>query len=480
MDASFSQGSSRIRRMRLSLTGFILALVIFLSSLVGCRDMPEVSPTNTPVEAPSQPIEPEQPTPTRTRPARTLFIRPTLAVTFTPEVTVPLAPTALPPPETPQLNQEQSTSLPGTATLAPSTQANPTSLPPPDTLAPTPDRTIIPAPELVSIQMISDEDGWGLTDRYILRTADGGLSWVNTTPGDIFPAESVLQGFFLDANRGWVVLPSADQATGTLYRTTDGGNTWDIEPVPFATVKIFFFDRVTGWALVDRGSFSGSQAIDIFRTTDAGTRWVTVSQVTSEQAENANPETIPGPLPYTGIKNTISFRSSDTGWVAGSVSAPGNSWLFNSRDGGYSWIKQSLALPAGAQNSLLSIDAPMFFSQQEGLLPVFLYQVGELFALYTSRDGGATWTVTTPVPVVGELDCVSFSACRIWNGNTIAITEDGGQSWQQVKTNVNLQQTLVQIDFTSPQVGYALSIASNGQSTLYLTSDSGRTWTPLW
>jgi photosystem II stability/assembly factor-like uncharacterized protein len=122
----------------------------------------------------------------------------------------------------------------------------------------------------------------------------------------------------------------------------------------------------------------------------------------------------------------------------------------------------------------------MFMSQQDGLLPVFLYREGELFALYVTRDGGSTWAATTPVPVSGEMDCVSLTSCRIWNGNTIAITEDGAQSWQQVKTNVNLQQTLVQVDFTSPQVGFALSIANNGQSTLYGTSDSGRTWTPLW
>ncbi len=427
-----------------------------------------------------QTVEPGPPTPTRTRPARTLFIRPTLVSTFTPEFTPTWPPTESPPVPTMVEPLGDATALPLTATANPQAQATLTPLPTQATLAPTPDRAIIPAPELLSIHMKSDNDGWGLTGRYILRTANGGVSWVNTTPGDVFPAESELHGFFLDANRGWVVLPSADQATGTLYHTIDGGNTWDIEPVPFAAVKMFFVDGQTGWALADRGSFSGSQAVDIYRTTDAGTRWVNVTQVTSEQGENTNPPGVAGPLPYTGIKNTISFRSPDTGWVAGSVSAQNESWLFNTRDGGLTWARQTLDLPAGAQGSLLSIDAPMFMSQQDGLLPVFLYREGELFTLYVTRDGGGTWSVTTPVPVSGEMDCVSLTSCRIWNGNTIAITEDGAQSWQQVKTNVNLQQTLVQVDFTSPQVGFALSIANNGQSTLYGTSDSGRTWTPLW
>ncbi len=465
---------------RLSLLGLIAGCALLVFLLGGCQKQAEILSTKTLVESSALPTGPEQPTPTRTRPARTLFIRPTLAATFTPEVIVPLAPTALPPPETPQLSQEEGSTPLATATESPPGQPSATPIPTQATLAPTPDRAIIPAPDLISIYMNSDRDGWGLTDRYILRTADGGLSWVNTTPGDVFATESDLYGFFLDANRGWVVLPSADQSTGTLYRTVDGGNTWEIEPVPFAAANLYFTDASTGWALADRGSFSGSQAVDIFRTTDAGTRWINVTQVTSEQEENTNPEGVPGPLPYSGIKNSISFRSRDIGWVAGSVSAPNDSWLFNSRDGGSTWLKQSLSLPDGTQGSLLSIDAPIFFSQQEGLLPVWLYREGELFALYTSQDGGSTWTVTTPVPVSGELDCVSFTVCRIWNGNTIALTENGGQSWQQVKTDVNLQQTLVQVDFTSPQVGFALSIANNGQSTLYWTSDSGRTWTALW
>jgi photosystem II stability/assembly factor-like uncharacterized protein len=464
---------------RLSNKWLIPLLAILVIGLVGCRTPSESTPVLTPMETLTQSTSPELPTPTRTRPARTLFIRPTLAATFTPEFTATWPPTELPPVPTMLQPPGESTALPLTATTN-HPEATLTPLPTQATLAPTPDKAIIPAPELASIYMKSEEDGWGLTDRYILRTANGGVSWVNTTPGDVFPAASSLYGFFLDANRGWVVLPSEDQATGTLYRTVDGGNTWDIEPVPFASGKLFFIDGLTGWALADRGSFSGSQAVDIFRTTDAGRRWVTVTQVTAEQPENTNPQGVPGPLPYAGIKNTISFRSPDIGWVAGSVSAQNDSWLFNSRDGGFNWIKQNLELPSGAQGSLLSIDAPIFFSSQEGLLPVYLYNVGEIFALYTSRDGGSTWTATTPVPVIGEVDCVSFTSCRIWNGNTLALTEDGGQSWQQVKTNVNLQQTLVQIDFTSPQVGYALSIANNGQSSLYYTSDSGRTWAPLW
>jgi photosystem II stability/assembly factor-like uncharacterized protein len=458
----------------------ILFLAALLAALSSCQNSPEIASTNTPFQNPAQPTEPAQPTPTRTRPARTLFIRPTLAATFTPEITATWSPTELPPGETARVTPEINTNIQATGTGTPPSQVTATPISTQATLAPTPANAIIPAPELVSIHMKSGEDGWGLTDRYILRTANGGISWVNTTPGDAFPAESTLYGFFLDANRGWVVYPSADQVTGTLYYTIDGGNTWNIEPVPFATVKLFFIDGQTGWALVDRGSFSGSQAVDVFRTSDAGQRWVAVTEVTSDQEDNTNPSGVPGPLPYAGIKNTISFRSPDIGWVAGSVSAPNDSWLFNSRDGGSTWIKQDLALPSGAQGSLLSIDAPFFFSAQEGVLPVFLYQVGELFTLYTTRDGGATWNVTTPVPIDGALDCVSFKSCRIWNGNTIAITEDSGQSWQQVKTNVNLQQTLTQIDFTSPQVGFALSIANNGQSTLYWTSDGGRNWSPLW
>jgi photosystem II stability/assembly factor-like uncharacterized protein len=322
--------------------------------------------------------------------------------------------------------------------------------------------------------MKDNNQGWGLTDRYILRTSNGGQNWVNTTPGGSFPASSILIGFFLNSNQGWVLLPSSDLATGTLFRTKDGGNSWQNWAVGFGQANLFFLDTQNGWALADRGSIAGKQAVDIYQTRDGGETWLLIHQVSLEMPNS------PGRLPAAGFKNAIVFRSPNNGWITGSVSVPGTSWLFSSQDSGVSWSQQNLTLPAGAQNNTLILFPPFFFEDKDGVLPVRLSQVSTLTSLYLSNDGGETWRITTPVVVYGPLDCISALACRVWNGTTLASTDDGGQTWQQARTNVDLRQSLVQIDFVTPSNGFALSVLGPGLSQLYQTTDGGRTWTPTW
>jgi photosystem II stability/assembly factor-like uncharacterized protein len=322
--------------------------------------------------------------------------------------------------------------------------------------------------------MINDQNGWGLTDRYILRSSDGGKTWINVTPGDNFPANSILQGFFLNTNEGWVVLPNNDFKTGVLYQTSDGGNSWESNQVPFGGVQLFFLDSKHGWAMADRGSAAGSQAVDIYSTNDGGVSWMTEYEMIPGQ-----PET-PGKLPYSGSKIGFTFRDLSTGWITGTIPSPNDAWLFISQDGGTTWNKQNLVLPDGYQGSTLSIEAPHFFTPLQGLLPVRLYQVSPAVGIFSTNDGGLSWNSSTPAPINGPLDCISFVSCRIWNGITLAFTDNGGQNWSQSRTNLDLTDSLVLIDFTSPGIGYALSIPKINESVLYKTIDGGQTWIPLW
>ena len=52
----------------------------------------------------------------------------------------------------------------------------------------------------------------------IIRTTDGGTSWVSLTGGGSDRLNSV---YFIDANTGWIV-----GNNGTILKTTNGGTTW--------------------------------------------------------------------------------------------------------------------------------------------------------------------------------------------------------------------------------------------------------------
>ena len=256
---------------------------------------------------------------------------------------------------------------------------------------------------------------------------------------------------FLNPNQAWIISPSSDLRTGVLYRSFDGGNSWQNNSIPFGKAELFFLDASLGWALADRGSDDGSQAVDIYSTANGGLTWVLIHQVEFGQ-DNIN-----GMLPFDGKKSGIKFSNINRGWITGTNDALGEFYLFTTQDSGLTWNRQILPLPAGYQASEVTTFPPLFFSSLVGLLPVQMKQVSNSTDFYTTSDGGTTWTSTRPVPVSGLEDCISSLICRVWSGSALASTEDGGITWLQQPTNVNLRNSLAQLDFVTPNIGYALS-----------------------
>src|SRR5947209_17036131 len=139
-----------------------------------------------------------------------------------------------------------------------------------------------------------------------------------------------------------------------------------------------------GWVLADfGGGAAGSQAVNIFRSTDGGRTWSIVTP---------RPGNPPGSLPFSGHKSGMGWASATTGWVAGCICAAENTvLLYRTQDGGVNWQPQSLPLPS--LQAVITTQPPVFFSATEGLLPVtFSNGKGGILAVYATRDGGTTWS----------------------------------------------------------------------------------------
>jgi photosystem II stability/assembly factor-like uncharacterized protein len=339
--------------------------------------------------------------------------------------------------------------------------------------------------------MFDAETGWVATTDQLLRTTDGALHWRDVTPAPPSASSQPLLGAFpLSADAAWVVRGQTGSGPGTsqttLSHTTDGGQTWRTSTAPvFSVAQITFGDAEHGWMLADLDTADGQQDADILRTTDGGQTWATVASAADR----------PGALPLTGQKFGLTFHDATTGWVALGDTldpAPRLHGLFQTHDGGATWRPApALALPAALAPDL-ALDEfgrlPTFFSPQAGVLPVLVVAqatggVSDT-VLYVTRDGGASWSPTTPLPtstgatslddVMSLLDPSTWwIASGAYGDTTLFQTADGGRRWASW-TPGGPFAAVSALDFVSGTQGWAI-----GGTGLLRTIDGGRTWTIL-
>lgn len=362
--------------------------------------------------------------------------------------------------------------------------ATPTSLPtstePP---LPTPLGVPVASPALVHIAFQDANNGWGVASNgsgSILRTQDGGATWLNTTPSGLTGIGYSTQLCVLNVNTVWVLVPNPDFYTGTLFRTFDGGLTWTSFDVPFGGGSLQFLDSSTGRILAERGFAAGSEVVELFQTSDGGASWLSVfnNDPTRPDASDS--------LPFGGIKNGMTFLDADTGWVTGTRPVSGDVYIYITRDGGIDWAPQSIPLPPGYASYQYMPQAPVFFGN-DGFLPLIISDTNGL-TFYVTHDGGATWTgdpanatrMITPGPYAFVDNLHAWS----WDGGAnLYFTTDGGQIWGGLSPSLDLGGQLAQLVFvgTGDQfTGWALTYVDDaGHSQLYKTTDNGGTWTLL-
>ena len=336
--------------------------------------------------------------------------------------------------------------------------------------------------QLHEIYMLNPVEGWAISGPYVLRTADGGMTWREATP--ILPANAFsnasveAHGVFLDSQTAWVNFSFVDQQRHwvlevQVWHTTDGGQTWTPSAPLFheefgdlGWVEFAALNAENVWLMVRNfASSAGRQYTNhLFRTTDAGATWTPLVGDADAQFW----------VDVTGM----AFSDPANGWVTWQTDPPAPPAYAVTADGGASWESRELPPPP---------DAPDLFEQVENCAPFqpnllstssirllvgcfdYFDPPGEY--LYASEDGGKTWEmILLPGPVLAShARLIYFDADHaLLLGREMYSSADSGRTWTYVKT-VDWDG---QFSFVNQQQGWAIP----NFNALMNTVDGGRTW----
>ena len=236
---------------------------------------------------------------------------------------------------------------------------------------------------------------------------------------------------------------SVSSQTGTWSRQRSGTMAW--------LHSVFFLDQNRGWATGSKGT--------LLATSDGGNTW----QLKSSSS--------------TDVLRDIFFIDEQNGWVVCEVNVyelktkeQPRAYLMHTTDGGEHWQRVDIK-GVDVEARLVRV----VFSRGGGRGWVF----GEEGAVFSTRDGGTTWTrLQSPTRhlLLGGIFIDEDRGWLVGAGATIIQTSDGGDTWYQSRLP-QTSETPIRFgaaSFVDNRVGWA--VGSGG--AIYRTDNGGRTWQP--
>ncbi len=336
------------------------------------------------------------------------------------------------------------------------------------------------------IKMVDLQNGWAISGSEVFFTADGAKTWREATPHEILPSGSKAQaqGTFVDAQHAWIAFSVDNQIPpdAVVWNTVDGGHTWSKGP-PLdhqafgeqVWMEGFALDAAHVWLLV-RGVYLGAgthYVAQLLRSANGGFIW---SPLVGNETFDYNYD-------YTGLV----FADVNHGlvtWQTTGAYAPGPPNYALTSDGADRWSVHELPSPVDKPDLFASFDycepfQPRMLSSNSirMLMGCFdAHDPPQVFSsyLYSSEDGGSTWTsIRLPEKVLASQATLFFfdKDNALLLGKDIYRSVDGGQSWKYVKS-VTWDG---QFAFIDPQTGWAIAHAKD-QIALVQTSNGGASW----
>lgn len=289
---------------------------------------------------------------------------------------------------------------------------------------------------------------FGVGCSIIEKSTNSGINWIALSSGDRIERYHIQ---FTDVNTGWTAGFTKIGPYAGLYKSTNGGASWQFFQMSVGYVPQFYFlNNYTGWIINDTSH--------LIQTTDGGFNW----------------------HPYFDSRyaSRIFFLDQTTGYIHRDSSLDHS--LYRTTNSGANWENIF-------NSSTISLEVLQMVNSQVGYARNNSCG-GACVQLLKTTNGGYNWFVQTTLPSGysggGFFQFINESTG--WWARTVGWsspmsiykTTDGGSSW----INQNLEYMgftyILKMLFLNPLTGYASASrgAANYDAYLLTTTNGGQTW----
>jgi photosystem II stability/assembly factor-like uncharacterized protein len=286
---------------------------------------------------------------------------------------------------------------------------------------------------------------------------------------------------FVDKRHGWMsVILDADPGSLAkgghhfeIDRTTDGGRTWhwSLPPGCFATCgssTINFLDARHGYALAWWATIGDRRSgLKLFRTDDGGRTWQLVSR-----------PSVGGEIAFLNDREGFVVESQPLPGLLGGIPEP--ALLSHTSDGGRTWA--SYRIPPDPNWMQVPFTAFGRHLVVAGLAPHHVNGPNAFYASDDGGKHWRLRTPPRGKRLPTSFSAGSPSMWVLSGGHDLFVTHDGGQSWRKIVLHgLPTSTSIEKIVFSSSRVGWAVlgpHFAGEYGSSLVRTTDGGLHWSP--
>ncbi len=274
----------------------------------------------------------------------------------------------------------------------------------------------------------------GTAGQGLFSSQDAGHTWTAAFPGDYVP------NLALDPAHPLMAVASLRDR---LVRTQDGGESWDVLPVPWAG------DEVVSllWA-ADDVLWAGSGRGQVYRSRDGGDTWVALGNGVPTQG------------------GVLALAMAGDRLLAGTWSG-----IYATHDGGQNWTYLTPSLGVPYANTLLTAGTGLLLGTRAGL---FRWQpAARRWEPVSPQDGAfppGGMTALAAAPSNGQVVYAGAAASGLYRSH------DGGANWASVPSDLEVGIRALAVD--PEDAGHVYILAA--WERMYESADRGQSWQARW